>query len=95
MSDRLPTKVKDLPSEPVMVDLFDTTTLIPWKRAETWFDDHEHTTQCAGVVIPKAYDGVLFWSCSDGELRNRWSSMYHIHKIAEKEMERWRAKSTH
>ena len=60
-----------------------------------WFDDHEHTTQCVGVIIPKAYDGVLFWSCSDGELRNRWSSMYHIHKIAEKEMERWRAKSTH
>lgn len=92
MSDRLPTKVKDLPSEPVMVDI---TTRIPWRRAETWFDDHEHTTQCAGVVIPRAYDGVLFWACSDGELRNRWSREYHIHKIAEKEMERWRAKSTH
>lgn len=52
-------------------------------------DFESHNEECIGVVLPGHYDGVLFWECSDGKLRNRWSKDVHLFKVAEKQMAKW------
>lgn len=34
--------------------------------------EHEHDERCCSVEVRGVYDGVLWWACSDGVLRNRW-----------------------
>lgn len=35
---------------------------------------HTHGQDCLGMVDPAIYDGVLYWICSDGEMRTAWRS---------------------
>lgn len=63
-------------------------------RAGDATSSHTHGMRCVGVVMPKWYDGVLFWDCQDGKLRNRWHRGMHLYKTAERQMKKWRPDRT-